>query len=66
MLTTERQGEIALCFLKHKLWKEGVKVGELTHRQINATAKELGIAPEEAKEFAKILVSEVVDRAFKQ
>jgi len=63
-MTRERQGEIALLLLKHRLRTEGVKLGPNTQRQIGNSAKEIGIDFTEAKAFMKILVDELVKEAF--
>lgn len=60
----KRKGEIALMYLKRKLRTEGVRLGQNTAREIGNTAKELGLKPEEAKEFAEIMVREIVEEIF--
>ncbi len=64
MLTEERKGQIALLFLKDKIRNEGLKLSKDNKRQIGNTAKSLGINPEEATEFAELLVREFVDEVF--
>jgi hypothetical protein len=64
MLTKERQGEIALAYLKNKLRREGVKISPNMQRQIANEAKEVNIPLKEAQEFAEILVREIVEEAF--
>lgn len=60
----KRKGEIALLFLKYKLRRDGVRVGQNTKREIGNTAKDIGITPEEAMEFAEIMTRELVDETF--
>ena len=64
MMSKERQGEIALLHLKNKVKKDGIRIGENNLRQIHATAKELGIKPEEAVEFVETLIRELIDQTF--
>ncbi len=65
-ISKERQGELALLYLKNKLRREGVTIKLNMQRQTANEAKELGISPTEAAEFAEILVREIVDEAFKK
>ena len=64
MLSKERQGEIALLFLKHKLQRDGVMLSPSIHREIGNVAKALGISVEEAMEFAEMIVREHVEAMF--
>lgn len=64
MLSKQRQGEIALLFLKNKMRKEGISLGQNTRREIGNVAKEIGINTEEAAEFAEIVTREIVDEIF--
>lgn len=63
-ISKERQGELALMYLKDKLRNEGFTVKANMQRQTAQQAKQLGISPEEAAEFAEMLVREIVDEAF--
>jgi hypothetical protein len=63
-MSKERQGEIALLHLKNKVKNDGIRIGGNTLRQIHATAKELGIRPEEAVEFVETLTRELVEQTF--
>ena len=65
-LSEQRKGEIALKFLKVRLFKEGMKLSKETKRQIASTAKEIGIGKEEAEEFAEGIVREFVEEVFKK
>lgn len=65
-ISKERQGELALMYLKDKLRNEGVTIKANMQRQTAQQAKQLGISPEEAAEFAEMLVREIVDEAFKK
>jgi hypothetical protein len=60
----KRKGEIALMFLKNKLRKDGIRLGQNTKRELGNTAKELGISTEEAVEFAEGLTRELVEEVF--
>ena len=56
----------AFCFelvvgMKHK---EGIKIGDLVKRQVGNEAKQLGITTDEAVEFAKEVVTEIVKKTF--
>lgn len=64
MLSKERQGEIALIYLKDKMRREGIKLSSSSRRDIGDTAKKLNIPVEEATEFAEILVREIVEETF--
>lgn len=61
-MDTKRQGEIALLYLKDKLQSDGLKIQPDMRRQVLATARKLGISPEEAIEFAEILVRDFVEK----
>lgn len=63
-ISKERQGEIALKYLKNKLRRDGVTIKPNMQRQTANEAKDLGISPEEAAEFAEMLVRELVEEAF--
>lgn len=63
-MTPERQGQIALKFLKKKLRDEGVRLTQNTRREIGNVAGAIGISIEEAMEFAEILVRELVEETF--
>ena len=63
-LTPERRGEIALAYLKHKLFRDGIKLSKDTSREIVNTAKQVGISEEEAVAFAEELTRELVDKVF--
>lgn len=63
-ISKERQGEIALLYLKNKLRRDGVTIKPNMQRQTGNEAKELGISPEEAAEFAEMLVRELMEEAF--
>jgi len=62
-MTQERRGQIALLVLKEKMRREGVKVSSSMRREIGNGAKCIGIPMEEASEFAKIMILELVDEA---
>jgi len=64
MMNKERQGEIALLFLKHRLQTDGVRLTPNIHRDIGNTAKALGISVNEAMEFVEIIVREHVEKTF--
>ena len=59
-----RRGQIALLYLRNKLREEGVRFSPNMSRQIGNTAKAIGISVEEAKEFAEIIVRELVEESF--
>lgn len=63
-ISKERQGELALMYLKNKLRREGVTIKPNIRRQTANEAKELGISSEEAAEFAEMLIREIVEEAF--
>lgn len=63
-ISKERQGELALMYLKAKLRREGVTIKPNMQRQTGNEAKDLGISPEEAAEFAEMLIREIVEEAF--
>ncbi len=63
-ISKERQGELALMYLKKKLLREGVTIKSNMRRQTTNEAKEIGISPEEAAEFAEMFVHEIVKEAF--
>lgn len=63
-ISTQRQGEIALAYLKARIRREGVTIKPGMNRAIANEAKNLGITTEEAGEFAEMLVREVVEEAF--
>jgi hypothetical protein len=60
----KRKGEIALRFLKHKFRSDGFGLGRNTQREIGNIAKDIGIPIDEAREFAELLVRELVDEVF--
>jgi len=60
----KRKGEIALLFLKYKLRRDGIRVGQNTKREIGNTAKDIGITTDEAVEFAELMTRELVDEVF--
>jgi len=64
MISKERQGELALLFLKHKLQTDGVRLSPTIHRDIGNAAKALGIPVNEATEFVEIIVREHVEKTF--
>jgi len=64
MMNKERQGEIALLYLKHKLQTDGMRLPPNIHRDIGNTAKALNIPVDEATEFAEIIVREHVEKTF--
>ena len=65
-ISKERQGEIALLYLKNLIRKEGVTIKPNMRRQTANMAKELGISLEEVAEFTEMLVREIVEEAFKK
>jgi|GEM_PF-1466643 len=58
------RGVIAWEVLLKSKFYEGVKIGELTKRQIGNEAKQLGISTDEAMKFAKEVVTEIVKKVF--
>ncbi len=60
----QRQGEIALIYLKSKIRREGVTIKPNMQRATSDEAKKIGIPAEEAAEFAEILIREIVEEAF--
>ncbi len=57
--------DIAFAVLVAIKFKSGIKIGQLTKRQIGNEAKSVGISSDEAMEFAKSVVNEIVKRMFK-
>ncbi|MDP2651039.1 MAG: hypothetical protein Q8O98_00430 [bacterium] len=62
-MSKERQGEIAILFLKNKLRKDGIRLTNIK-RRINSEASEIEISAKEAGEFAELMIRELVDEAF--
>lgn len=63
-MTQERRGQIALLLLKMETRRKGVRLSSTTSREIAATAAELKISPDEATEFARLLVDDLYQEAF--
>jgi len=59
-----RKGQIALAYLKNKLREEGFHITLNLHRQINNAAKNIGISTEEATEFTKGIIYDLIEEAF--
>jgi hypothetical protein len=63
-LSKERMGEIALKVLKYRLEREGIKLTPNFRREVNSTAKAIGVDPEEMMTFAEYLTREAVESVF--
>lgn len=65
-MTAERQGEIALIYLRAKLRREGITIKSRAdmHRAMANEAKNIGISFDEAIEFAEIFAREIVEETF--
>lgn len=59
-----RKGEIALLYLKHKVGRDGIRLGPDLRRDVGNTAKAIGAPFEEAMEFVEEMTREMVDRLF--
>lgn len=62
-MTKERQGEIALMYLKDRIRHDGIHIIDLK-RKVHAKAKEIGISAEEAMEFVEIISRELLNEVF--
>jgi len=60
----KRMGEIALAVLKHKLSRDGIRIGSDIKRDIGNLSKATGVPQADLKVFARILVQEAIDKAF--
>ena len=60
----KRQGEIALLALKQDLRQKGIHLGPMKKKDWRKKAENLGVSPNEALEFAEIIVKEMVDEIF--
>lgn len=64
-LSQQRKGEIALLALKYEKKRAGVRLcPETFKRDVGNMAKNLGIEKEEAMEFAREFVEEIVKECF--
>ena len=63
-MTPERRGEIALLLLKEEMRKSGIHFQDVKDR-INSAASQPDVSSQEAHEFCKLMVKELVDEAFK-
>lgn len=63
-LSAQRKGEIALLILKAKLRKDGLRLGNDFRRELFQTAKELGIDPQELKEFVREFAQGLFEETF--
>lgn len=65
-MSEARRNEIAYLYVLNKVRGEGVRslMPNTVARQIGTTATELGITPEEAREFATNMVNKLVAEAF--
>lgn len=66
VMSIQRQQEIALKYVQHKLRTEGIGSLEANNmrRRVLATAKAINIDSDEAMEFARLIVQQAVDLAF--
>lgn len=62
-MSKERQGELAILFLKQQLRNEGIRLKDMK-RRVNSEASQIGIPTKEAQEFVEILVRELVEETF--
>lgn len=60
MMTKERMGEIALLLVKKQLREKSLDSIKNLKRDAGNESKRLGIAPDEAIEFASVLCREVL------
>jgi len=60
-MTEKRKLELALKVLKYFLKKEGIHFTAELRREIGNMAKAIGIRSEEAMEFMRIILHEMVD-----
>jgi hypothetical protein len=60
----KRQGEIALIAMKEDLRQKGLHLRPIKKKDFKKKATALGISAREAKEFAEIIVREMVDEIF--
>ncbi|MDD2935386.1 MAG: hypothetical protein PHX25_02840 [Candidatus Pacebacteria bacterium] len=65
-MSEARRNEIAYLYVLNKVRKDGVGslVPNAVNRQLGTTAVELGITPEEAREFTTDMVNKLVAEAF--
>jgi hypothetical protein len=54
-----KMGEIALKVLKHQVRQKGIRFPKDAKREINQEAQNLGIKPEEAKQFIETIHREL-------
>lgn len=59
-----RKGQIAYLFVKKHLREKGVRLAPALHREIGSEAKGIGISAEEFREFAEIIIREMVEETF--
>ncbi len=59
-----RKGRIALAFLKHMLREKGIQLTPDFRQRVDDIAKATGIPADEAMEFAKDVVGEVLEEIF--
>lgn len=57
----ERQGEIAVLILKENIRQKGLNLRPVKKKEFRKKARRLGIPTKEAREFARILIHELVD-----
>lgn len=62
-MSKERQGQIAILFIKGQMLREGVRLRNIK-REAGSRATNLGISTKEAQEFAEIMIRELVDESF--
>lgn len=59
-----RKGQIAYLFVKKHLREKGVRLAPALHREIGNEAKAIGISADEFREFAEIVIREMVEETF--
>jgi transcriptional regulator NrdR family protein len=63
-MTNERRNEISYLALKEKLKREGIHLANI-RRNLANEAKNIGVSRKELEEFAKNIISELLQEAFK-
>jgi len=63
-MTQERMNQIAFLYVKRKIARDGIHIGQNFKEKLSAEAKEIGIEKEEAMEFMEIIMREEFEKIF--
>jgi len=56
----KRKGEIAIALLKYRISREGIRLSPGFTRELSNTARGTGVSQDELKEFARLLLEELI------